>query len=100
MVNFKEKASNVIHAVERKSLPVAASVATAISALTVNAFAEELSSSTVDYSKLSTSILSGFSQIITNCIDIASAVIPLGVGLIAMGKMWDVAKKFFNKTTR
>ena len=99
MTNLKDKATNVIMVVKRKALPVALSASTAISALTVNAFAEE-AGTTVDYSGLTTTITSAFSQIVTNCVNIAVAIIPIGIGLIAIGKMWDVAKRFFNKATK
>lgn len=77
------------------------SASVAISALAVNAFAAEgdSASSTVNFSDVSSKILSGFTDVISNCVDIAVAIIPLGLGLFAVGKMWDVAKKFFTKAT-
>ena len=36
---------------------------------------------------------------IVSCIDVAVMIIPLGLGLYGLGKVWDVAKKFFTKST-
>lgn len=84
----------------KKVVAVVASASMAISAVAVNAFASgDSSTSTVNFSDVSTKILSGFTDVISNCVDIAVAIIPLGLGLFAVGKMWDVAKKFFTKAT-
>ena len=40
----------------------------------------------------------GFSDIVTNCVNVAAAVLPIGLGLLGLGKIWDVAKRFFNKS--
>lgn len=97
MTNLKDKATNVIFEVKRKALPVAMSAMTAMSGMAVTAFAAE--GGTVDYTSLSTSITDAFKTIVSNCIDIAVAVLPIGIGLIGLQKMWDVAKKFFTKAT-
>lgn len=92
----KVKSSKVF----KKVVAVVASASMAISAVAVNAFAAEGdSTSGVNFSDVSTKILSGFTDVISNCVDIAVAIIPLGLGLFAVGKMWDVAKKFFTKAT-
>lgn len=100
MVNLKEKATTALVTVKKKSmkkiLSAVCAASMAASALTVNAFASS-EGGTVDYSSLSTSITDALKTIVSNCIDIAVAVIPIGVGLIGIGKMWDVARKFFNK---
>lgn len=84
----------------KKVVAVVASASMAISAVAVNAFAAEgYTASGVNFSDVSTKILSGFTDVISNCVDIAVAIIPLGLGLFAVGKMWDVAKKFFTKAT-
>ena len=51
------------------------------------------------FESFSETIITAFSDVVQNCIDIAVAIIPIGIGLIAIGKMWDVAKRFFNKST-
>lgn len=84
----------------KKVVAVIASASMAISAVAVNSFAAEGdTASGVNFSDVSTKILSGFTDVISNCVDIAVAIIPLGLGLFAVGKMWDVAKKFFTKAT-
>lgn len=99
MTNLKDKATNAIVVVKRKAFPAVLSASAALSALTVTAFAEE-SGTTVDYASLTSTITNAFTQIVTNCVNIAVAIIPIGIGLIAIGKMWDVAKRFFNKATK
>lgn len=86
----------------RKVLSVIVSASLAVSMLAVNVFAAEGDSSGpagIDYSSLISTITSGFTTVIQNCVTIAVAVIPLGLGLMGLGKMWDVAKKFFTKAT-
>lgn len=101
MVKLKAITNKLKHSkAVRKVLSVVVSASLAVSALAVNAFAVEGDSSGgVDYSSMITTITSGFSTIITNCVTIATAVIPLGLGIMGLGKMWDVAKKFFTKAT-
>ena len=76
------------------------SAALAMSVVAVSAFAEEGTAGSVDYTTIIDSITTGFGTIITNCVTVASAVIPLGLGLLGLGKIWDVAKRFFAKTTK
>ena len=84
----------------KKVITSICSAALAMSVVAVSAFAEDGTvSAGVDYSSLITTIVDGFSTIITNCVAVAAAVIPLGLGLMGLGKMWDVAKRFFTKTT-
>lgn len=84
----------------KKVIAAMASASIAMSAVAVNAFAlDSDTTSGVNFSDVSTKILSGFTGVINNCVDIAVAIIPLGLGLFAVGKMWDVAKKFFTKAT-
>ncbi len=86
----------------KKTIACIASASVAISSFAINAFAAEgdvSGAGGVNYGDVSSKILSGFSTIINNCVDIATSIIPLGLGLFAVGKMWDVAKKFFTKST-
>lgn len=86
----------------KKTISCIASASVAISSLAINAFAAEGAggSGTVNYSDISSKILAGFGTIITNCIDIATSIIPLGLGLYGVGLLWNTAKKFFTKATK
>lgn len=97
-MNVKNKLTNVSTKIKTRVVPAVISGATAASAMAITAFADSGSSS-VDYSAISTSIKSGLGDIITNCISMAADIIPLGLGLFGLGKVWDIAKKFFNKST-
>lgn len=92
----KVKSSKVF----KKTLAFIASASIAMSAFAINAFAVEGSGSTgVDYSSISTSLISGFSEIVNQCIAMATSIVPLGLGIMGLGKMLSVAKKFFTKAT-
>lgn len=101
MVKLKAITNKLKHSkAVRKVLSVIVSASLAVSALAVNAFAVEGDGPAgIDYSSLISTITSGFTTVIQNCVTIAVAVIPLGLGLMGLGKMWDVAKKFFTKAT-
>ncbi len=96
----KVKSSKVF----KKTVAFIASASIAMSAFTINAFAADdvggSSAGSVDYSSISSKILSGFGTVITNCIDIATSIIPLGLGFYGVGMLWDSAKKFFTKATK
>ena len=81
----------------KKVVSAICSAALAMSVVAVSAFAEGTSG--VDYTSLIDSLKTGFSEIVTNCIAVAGAVLPIGLGLLGLGKIWDVAKRFFTKTT-
>lgn len=86
----------------KKVCGVIASAAVAVSAVAVNAFAEETSSSTSVSSALSEigpKLITGFGELVSSCIDIGVSVIPLGLTIFGALKLWDVAKKFFTKAT-
>lgn len=53
----------------------------------------------MDYSIIQETLVIGFTDIVTNCVSVATAILPIGLGLLGMGKIWDVAKKFFAKST-
>lgn len=61
-----------------------------------SAFAEETSSS-VDYSTITSSLTSGITECVNNCISLATAIIPICVGMWGLTHMINWAKKFFNK---
>lgn len=79
--------------------PAAISASTAISAVAISASAESTGGS-VNYSEIGTQLISGFNDIIAGCVDVAVAVIPLGLGLYGLGLIWNTAKKFFTKATK
>lgn len=84
----------------KKTIAVIASASLAVSAMAVNVFAAEGGGTTgVDYASLSTTITNAFKDIVNQCIDVAVAVLPIGLGILGLGKLWDVAKKFFTKST-
>lgn len=84
----------------KKTIAFIATASLAVSAMAVNVFAVEgVGSSGVDYSQISTSLVSGFTEIVNQCISMATAIIPIGLGIIGLGKMFSVAKKFFTKAT-
>lgn len=87
----------------KKTVAAIASASVAVSAFAVNAFAVEGAGGGTSVSSLlsdaGTKILSSFTEVINSCIDIATSIIPMGLGLFAVGKIWDVAKKFFTKST-
>ncbi len=95
MINVKEKAKNAVTAIKVKALPVACAVATAVPTLMIGASAED----GVDYSAVTTSLTTGFKEIVTQCVTTAAAIIPIGLGLIGLGKVFSIAKKFFSKAT-
>lgn len=106
MENVNSNAVTVVGVAERKVkmkkvVSAIVSAALAMSVVAVSACATDGTTTTtgIDYSSLISTIVDGFNTIITNCVTVAAAVIPLGLGLMGLGKMWDVAKRFFTKTT-
>ncbi len=97
-MNLKEKVICFKNKIQRRALPVVASASAAISAVVVTVSAEEPGASS-SMTSLTNAIKTGFTEVINNCIDVAVMIIPLGLGLYGLGKVWDVAKKFFTKST-
>lgn len=95
MVNVKEKGREVLLTVKRKALPVAVSAATAISALTVNAFSEGETSSM--YQTIADSFKSGISQCTDGIVLIFGAVIPIGLSIIGLYAALGAGKRIFTK---
>lgn len=86
----------------KKVIAIVCSASLAVSMVAVNAFAAEGGStvtSGVDYSSISSSLISGFSEIVNQCIAMATSIVPLGLGIMGLGKMLSIAKKFFTKAT-
>ena len=98
MVNVKEKAKNVVTAIKAKAIPVMCAVSTAVPAMMISVSAEA-GASGVDYSTLTDSLKTGFTDIVTNCVAVAGDIIPIGLGIIGLGKVFSIAKKFFTKAT-
>lgn len=59
----------------------------------------EAGPSGVDYSTVTESLTTGFKDIVTQCVTVAVAIIPIGLGIIGLGKVFTVAKRFFSKAT-
>lgn len=51
------------------------------------------------YGNLIEVIKEGMTNIVTSCVTVAGAVLPIGLGLLGLGKIFDVAKRFFTKAT-
>lgn len=79
--------------------PAVISAGTAISAVAISASAESGSTVSIDYKSIGQTFIQGFNDVISGCIDVAVAVIPLGLGLYGIGLVWNTAKKFFTKAT-
>ena len=101
-MNVKNVISNAKTGLKTRVLPAVVSAGTAISAVAISASAESVSSNagSVNYSEVGTKLIAGFNSIISGCVDVAVAVIPLGLGLYGLGLVWNTAKKFFTKATK
>lgn len=101
-MNVKNVISKAKTGFKTKVLPAVVSAGTAISAVAISASAEGASSNTttVNYSEIGTKLLAGFGDIINGCVDVAVAVVPMGLGLFGLGLIWNTAKKFFTKATK
>ena len=97
--NIETTVSTAVVKTKKKALPVTIASICAMSVMTVTAFATDGTSTGIDYAGIIDSLVNGFSDIISNCVDMAVAIIPLGLGFLGLGKMWDVGKRFFTKTT-
>lgn len=98
-MNVKEKARNAVMTVKKKALPVMASASMAMSAVAVNAFAADGSSSTSLYSTIADSFKSGMSDCAQDIALIFAAVLPLGIGIVGMYAAFGAGKKIFMKLT-
>lgn len=98
MESIKNLASKVKTNFKTRVVPAVVSGGFALMAVTVPSFAQTTSSG-VDYSSLIETLKTGFTEIVTNCVTVAAAILPIGLGLLGLGKIWDVAKKFFTKST-
>jgi hypothetical protein len=89
--SFKQKAFRAV---------VAASMAA--NALVINAFAVdgESSSSTVSYSTIGDALKSGLVECVNGVIDVAVAIIPVGIGIYGIGFCVTAVKKMFNKVAK
>ncbi|MCM1578138.1 MAG: hypothetical protein NC078_04985 [Ruminococcus sp.] len=77
-------------------IPKAMGACLALSTVGVNALAAE-GDSGINYTEIANSLKSGFNEVITNCISIATAIIPLAIGLWGLSIMIGCAKRFFTK---
>lgn len=98
-MNVKNVISKAKTNFKTKVVPAVVSAGVAASTVAVSASAESVSAGSVDYKSLGETLVKGFSDIITACVDVAVAVVPLGLGLIGLSMMFSVAKKFFMKAT-
>lgn len=96
MVNVKEKAKNAVTAFKAKAIPVMCAVSTAVPAMMISASAE---GSSVDYTSVGTALKTGFTEIVSQCVSLATDILPIGLGILGLSKVFAVAKNFFNKAT-
>ena len=85
---------------KHRIFPKVMGAVTAIQLATITASAEETvpsGSSALDYSTIIKSLQSGIVDVINNCISLATAIIPVCVGMWGISHMISWAKKFFNK---
>ena len=73
--------------------------AMAVSMVAVNAFAEEATTSGFDYSGMVDAFSSSFTTMGNNILAMFSAVLPIGLGIMAMYTMVGAGKKIFTKLT-
>lgn len=100
-MNVKNVISKAKTNFKTKFVPAAISAGTAVSAVVISASAESgTNAGSVNYSDVGTKLIAGFNDIISGCVDVAVAVIPLGLGLYGLGLVWNTAKKFFTKATK
>ena len=52
----------------------------------------------MDYTSVIDALVNGFKDIVANCVDVAASIIPIGLGIIGLSKVFSVAKSFFNKS--
>lgn len=86
----------------KKVIAIVCSASLAVSMVAVNAFAAESGStgaSGVDYSSMVTTITSAITEIITQIVNLATAILPLGLGVLGLMKLLELGKKFFTKAT-
>lgn len=98
-MNVKEKARNAVMTVKKKALPVMASASMAMSAVAVNAFAADGSSSTGMYTTLANAFKEGAGAMADGIAIIFGAVIPVGVGIIGLYSALGAGKKILAKLT-
>lgn len=81
-----------------KAVIAAGSAAVAANALAVNAFAADPPSSS-DMSSITTVLETGFTQMVSNVMTVATAVVPVGLGVFGLGFIVKKAKQLFSKVT-
>lgn len=83
----------------KKVITSACAGAMAVSMVAVNAFAEETGASGFDYSGMVDAFSSSFTTMGNNILAMFSAVLPIGLGIMAMYTMVGAGKKIFTKLT-
>lgn len=100
-MNVKNVISKAKTNFKTRVVPAAISAGTAVSAVVISASAESgTNAGSVDYASVGKQLIAGFNDIINGCVDVAVAVVPLGLGLYGFGLVWNTAKKFFTKATK
>ena len=90
MSKFFTKVKSTASKVSKKVLAAVCSASIAVSAIAVNAFAEESSSGGVDISAVTTSLQSNLTELATKAAVACAAVV--GAGLTIFGLKWVVQK--------
>lgn len=103
-MNVKEQAKNAVMTVKRKALPVAVSSVTALSAVSVNAFAAEtgggggsFSGSSGLYSTIADSFGTGINEMMAGIGLVLTAIIPVAVGIVGVYAAIGAGKRIITK---
>ena len=95
-MNVKEKARNAVMTVKKKALPAIASASIAMSAVAVNAFAEEVGSVSM-YQTLANSFSTAAQSMGDGIALILGAIVPIGVGIVGLYSAIGAGKKILSK---
>lgn len=83
-----------------KAVMAACSAAVAANALAVTAFASGTGGGTsTDMSSITSVLQEGFTSMVSNVISVATAVVPIGLGVFGLGFIVSKAKQLFSKVT-
>lgn len=52
----------------------------------------------MEMNTLTEALIEGYKDIVTQCVEVATSVIPIGMGLLGLSKVFSVAKSFFSKS--
>lgn len=95
-----EKVKSLGRKAADKAVIAAGSAAVAANALAVTAFASGTGGNTsTDMSSITSVLETGFTQMVQNVMSVATAVVPIGLGVFGLGFIVKKAKQLFSKVT-